>query len=91
MNTHRTSRRRAAVLVPVAALLLTVPAGSALAFDPPADPNDNFTCFDNGTIRTPVLGHPGAAGLSNAMGKAHSMTAWEAWLNSDQIGNSCLS
>lgn len=54
--------------------------GAALAFEPPADPHNNFDC-DGG----PVAGHPGANGLGTAMGHASSLTAWSAADNSDQI------
>lgn len=55
-------------------------AGAASAFEPPADPNDNFTC-DGG----PVAGHPGHRGLAVAMGHASSPTAWNAAFNAGPI------
>ncbi len=69
-----------AVIATVAALGAT--AGSVAAFEPPADPNDNFTC--NGG---PVAGHPGHKGLARAMTRAASPTAWNAAFNAGPVGN----
>ena len=64
-----------AMIVAVAATTgaIALTGGVAAAFEPPADPTDNFTC-DGG----PVAGHPGHRGLMVAMGKSSSGTAWAA-------------
>ena len=65
--------RRMLVAMAATAGAVALSSGVAAGFEPPADPNDNFTC-DGG----PVAGHPGHTGLMVAMGKASSVTAWAA-------------
>lgn len=72
--------RRVAVAVGLGIAGLTSSATGAGAFEPPADPTNNFTC-EGGA----VPGHPGAKGLQVAMGKASSSTAWNAVANADPI------
>ena len=70
MTTHF---RRVATIASAAALALSLGTGSALAFEPPSDPADAFSC-DGG----PVAGHPGADGLTDAMSASGNPTAWNA-------------
>ncbi len=69
-----------ALALAVAVFAVAGSTGSVLAFEPPSDPNNNFTCEGG-----PVAGHPGSNGLSTAMGNASSRTAWSAADASDQI------
>jgi hypothetical protein len=41
-------------------------ASNAAAFEPPADPQDKFTCTSEG----PVPGHPGFPGIANGVEKS---------------------
>jgi hypothetical protein len=75
-----TFRITLAIVTTTAALAVT--AGSANAFEPPADPTDNFTCEGG-----PVAGHPGHNGLGTAMTHASSPTAWNAAFNPGPVGN----
>ncbi len=74
--------RRIVVVTTGVVAVVTFGAGAtpAAAFEPPADPNNNFTC-DGG----PVAGHPGHRGLAKAMTRAASPTAWNAVDNADPI------
>ena len=74
------STRRIMIASAIGIGSLSVGIGGAAAFEPPADPNDNFTCEDG-----PVAGHPGVDGLAKAMMNASSMTAWSASMNAAPV------
>ena len=80
------------ILVTLAGLLLAMAltTGSALAMEPPGEPaQQHFGCIDGQT--EPILGHPGAAGLSHATPKVAGLTgnsqptAWNAVAHADPI------
>lgn len=78
---RRKVRARGSIVAMVAAAAaLTVGASPVAAFEPPADPNDNFSCEGG-----PVAGHPGHRGLQKAMTHAASPTAWNAVDNAGPI------
>lgn len=75
----RRKMRRSIVAV-ATGLLLTLAASPAMAFEPPSDPAGLFSC-DGG----PVAGHPGSAGLQDALATGNTVAAWNAVFNSAQI------
>jgi len=76
---RRGATTRRTIVAATAVVTLATGAAPAAAFEPPADPNDNFSC-DGG----PVAGHPGR-GLATAMAHAASPTAWNAVNNAGPI------
>jgi len=79
--------KRMITTVVLAAAMLLGTAASALAFEPPADPQDNFTsdCTPGGA----VAGHPGVIGQVAAIssgGPERTVGAWNA--TEDDFSNS---
>lgn len=83
--------RRITTLFTALVMVLAMTAGTALAMQPPGEPaQDTFGCVDG----SPILGHPGAAGLVGASAnspdaKPHSPTAWSAVDRAGPIVSSC--
>jgi hypothetical protein len=84
MRAKRSSKRiRSIVIVAALVLVFAMPAGTASGFEPPADPQDKFTCPGG----EPVPGHPGFPGIAtgteqsfmNTDGRA--VAAWSAVFN----------
>ena len=73
-------KRTVAVLFLAAILAVFATAGTAMAFEPPADPQNKFTGGG-------ASGHPGMMGQKTAMDTGNTRAAWNAHDNSDQIGN----
>ena len=73
-------KRVLAVALVAAVFAVFAAAGTALAFEPPADPQDVFTGGG-------AAGHPGSNGQATAMGTGNTRAAWNAHDNSGQIGN----
>lgn len=53
---------------------ITFGAAPALAFVPPSNPANVFSCPGG----NPVAGHPGSGGLMKAMEASDGLTAWHA-------------
>jgi hypothetical protein len=71
------------IIVATLVLVLAVPAGTASGFEPPADPQDRFTCPGG----EPVPGHPGFPGIATGVEMSivnsgeRAVAAWSAVFN----------
>jgi len=82
--TWKSNMRRTALAVGIIVGTASI-APSASAFEPPADPEDTFTCHNG----QPVPGHPGFPGIATGVGESSENsggTAVAAWSATTPFG-----
>ena len=71
--------KRMITTLALAAAMLLATATAALAFEPPADPAEKFTCEPDGTPLDAIAGFPGVNGQNRAIfGTGNTVGAWNA-------------